>query len=332
MTVRWDLVPIALVAAWLLGYVARWLAPRVGLMDRPDGDLKPHAQPVPLLGGLAIVGGMLAGMAARGFGPTGPQEALARWGTVLALLLAFLLGLVDDRRGVPPRLRLAAEAALGALVAWALPAAALPGAILEFLVALLLFVAVLNAVNMVDGIDGLAASLAVVSACGIAMVGYGGRGLVVVLITMGAALGFLFHNWPPARLFLGDSGAYALGTALAVSILTHGRTPQGLLGGLTCLGLIAMDLGLAILRRGFGGAPLMGGDRMHFYDQLMRRGLGAKATLLWCLVLQAGFVIVGVGIDRIPLSKVSALVFALFWSGVAAVLALTGFVRSKETA
>lgn len=333
MNEPWVLFVVALLAAWALGYLGRWLGPRVKMMDIPDAELKPHAHPVSLLGGVAVAGGLVAGLLARSLSSDmAAAQALPRWGAIAAFAGAFLLGLVDDRRGVPPLIRFVLELGLGMLVAFVLPAVALPGAILAYIVAAVLFVAVLNGVNMVDGMDGLAASLAVVSAIGMSFIGFRASGLIVIVVTAGAALGFLFHNWPPARLFLGDSGAYTLGAALAISILAHGRTPQTLAGGITCLGIFALDLGLAVLRRVFGGVPLMKGDRGHFYDQLMQRGRTAKATLTFCLLLQGAFVVMGVAISRMHESKLSALAFVVFWALVGVLLALKGFVRAKPGA
>lgn len=281
----------AFVAALLLGSLARRSGPRLGAMDHPDGaGLKPHVDAVPWLGGAAVVGGLAAGLAAAGW----PLP----WAGAGAIAGAFLLGLADDAMDVPPLVRLGVQLGLGVmLAAGGLAADALPGAALAWIAAAVLFAAASNAVNMVDGMDGLAASIATISALGLAVVaaraGHEGPMLLAVALA-GAASGFLIHNLPPARLFLGDNGAYALAAALTVVVLAESRTVAGLLGAATCLGLFFVDLLLAIGRRVAGGAPLFAGDRHHLYDQLQERGLSPRRTLAVCTVVHVALVAVGV--------------------------------------
>jgi UDP-GlcNAc:undecaprenyl-phosphate GlcNAc-1-phosphate transferase len=313
----------AFAVALVLGWLARLLGPGLGAMDRPDdAGLKLHVDATPWLGGAAVVGGLAAGLAATGWS--------LPWAGAVAIAGAFALGLADDALHVPPLARLAAQLGLGVvLAAGGLAADALPGVALQWLAAAVLFAAASNAVNMVDGMDGLAASVATISALGLAMVAARGDHegpMLLALALAGAAAGFLAHNLPPARLFLGDNGAYVLAAALTVVVLAESRTVAGLLGASTCLGLFFVDLLLAIGRRAAGGAPLFAGDRHHLYDQLQERGLSTRRTLAVCIVVHIALVTVGVraagsatavALATVAVAWVVTLVW-LVWSGLIA--------------
>ena len=314
---------VAFGVAMLLGMLARRAGPALGAMDRPDGtDLKAHPHAVSWLGGVALVGGLAVGLAIEGW----PLP----WAGAVAIGGAFALGLADDALELPPLARLAVQLGLGlVLAAGGLAADALPGAALAWIAAAVLFAAALNAVNMVDGMDGLAGGAGAISALGLALVaarsGHEGP-MLLALALAGASAGFLVHNLPPARLFLGDNGAYALAAALAVVVLTESRTIAGLVGATTCLGLFVLDLLLAVLRRLFGRAPLASGDRRHVYDQLQERGLSARRTLAVCAILHVALVAVGVRAAGSETSVAIATVIAvwavtlvwLVWSGLVA--------------
>jgi UDP-N-acetylmuramyl pentapeptide phosphotransferase/UDP-N-acetylglucosamine-1-phosphate transferase len=313
----------AFATALVLGMLARRLGPVVGAMDRPDGTtMKPHPDAVSWLGGAAAVGGLAAGLATEGW----PLP----WAGAAAVGGAFALGLADDALDVPPVLRLAAQVGLGLLLAGGgLAADALPGAALAWTAAAVLFAAALNAVNMVDGMDGLAGIIGAISALGLALIaarsGHDGS-MVVALATAGALAGFLVHNLPPARLYLGDNGAYALAAALTVVVLAGSRTVAGLVGGATCLGVFLVDLLLSVLRRVVRRRRLTAGDRDHLYDQLQGRGLAPRWTLAVCAVVHVAFVAVGVraagsatsvAVATVGTAWMVALVW-LVWSGLVA--------------
>ena len=309
---------IAFVAAVGFGVAAREAGPRIGAMDRPSGPLKQHTEPVSYLGGLAVALAIAVGMIACGWP--------LRTASVLGLAAALVLGLVDDAIELRPVFRLSLQVILAvAIVAGGVRADGLPD-VLAWIVAVALFVAAMNGVNLVDGMDGLAAGAVVFSAVGLAAISHAhGGGTGLALVTGGAAAGFLLHNLPPARLFLGDGGAYFLGAVTAVLVLHAGDAGRTLPGALTCLGLFALDPALAILRRRVRGARLTEGDRGHLYDQLNARGLGPVACLALSWAIHAGFVVAGVASSS--LHVVGALVLCLASWVVAGVLLLAlGFL------
>lgn len=315
---------VSLVVAAALGYAARWAGPRLGALDRPDpdGTLKPHGRPVPYLGGIAVAGGTAAGLAVEGWILPGLVAA--------GLFGALAVGLVDDALELPALARLGGQVGLGiAVAAGGLLATALPGQPLAWIGTVLLFAAAVNAVNMVDGMDGLAGGLAALSGAGIALVAVvTGRQEAFALAVAAAALGFLVHNLPPARLFLGDNGAYFLGAALAVATLAAGRTIPALAGRASCLGLFLLDLVLTVLRRGLGRKAILPGDRGHFYDQLLARGFSVPACLGVCYVVHASLAAVGVGAAAMSPGGALALTGAT-WAVALAALFRFGFVSHR---
>ena len=322
--ITWLPVLVALPVAAVLGVVVRILGARVGALDHPDASLKPHARAVPYLGGLAVAGGIAAGLAVRGW----PLAA----GVAVALFAPVGLGLFDDAMHVPPPVRLAVQLGLGVLLVAAGVRAALPGDVLAIGGAIVLYAAALNAVNMVDGMDGLAGSLAVGSGLGIALIAVTvDRPGVIAACTAAAAAGFLVHHLPPARLFIGDNGAYLVGAALAIAVLQTGQQVPELAGAAGCLGVFLLDLVLSMLRRVTGRVPLHRGDRSHLYDQLRARGRSVWGTLVVCLSAHAAFV--AAGVVAAQLSTAGALVVeGVVWAAAVAALFAFGFVSWRRPA
>lgn len=262
----------------VLSPLAAWLGRSIGWIDRPSGDeLKIHSEPVPTTGGLAVAA---ATAAAAFIVDPSVERAASIWG---AMLLALAVGVVDDARQLPPWVRVAGQAACGVILVWGgfriepLGALAAPAAV--FLV-----IATTNAVNLIDGQDGLAGGLGAIAAFALAAAGSAlGAGWVPVLgaALCGALAGFVVWNRPPARVFLGNGGAYFVGTVLAVLALELAMTDgwRGVLVAGTALGLFAFELAFTVGRRLVSRARLASGDRGHSYDVVAAR-FGRKATLL----------------------------------------------------
>lgn len=265
---------MVLSAAWLLGPLVITasvtplmirVAVRLDVVDRP-GFLKPHSKPVPYLGGVGVaLGGFLAMPWVLGTG----------W-PILPLALALTLGLIDDIRELPPSVRLVGQVLVGVLVWWT----TLGGTSLKALVvAVALTVLLMNAMNFIDGLDGLASGVAAVSLLATFLVVPGSWGSSA-LAWAGATTGFLLYNRPPARIFLGDAGSYLLGAVLALHGFAAVFDAPGL--GLTSLTGTAVVLAVAayptvelvstVVRRLRLGKPLTIGDREHVYDRWVDRG------------------------------------------------------------
>lgn len=271
----------ALSAIWCL--IALRLGPAIGFLDLPDGDLKTHRIPAVPLGGVGIFFAVHIALTVEGRLDPG---LLAASGILL------VAGLIDDRWNVSPWLRLGAVLGAGvAMMAWS-AVASVDGTALA-VAGVLLVVVIVNAVNLLDGLDGLAGSAAAVSAVGLAALA-AMRDLpgAFHLILVGALIGFLLFNWHPARVFLGDNGAYVTGLFLAYGIIesSPGDPASDLLVAITMLGVFLVDLAATILRRFRGRKALFGGDRDHLYDQLRRRGWSVPAVVLVAILVHSGFV------------------------------------------
>ncbi len=291
--------------------IAPALGPRLGIVDRPGEALKVHTVPAVPLGGVGLYGALVVSSILTGR----PSPRL-----MVAAGLVVALGLVDDRRGLPPVLRLAVEAVAGVLVAWALGVGPVGGALVAAGV-----VVGINAVNLFDGLDGLVASVALVTLVAMGLVGSTSGADLGAEVALGAALvGFGVFNWHPARVFLGDNGSYLVGLMLVASgVRLGGEDVVGMVAGGSLLGVFLVDLVSTVLRRRRAGMPLFQGDRSHLYDRLADRGwsvptvvfVAAGAQALLCGAVVAAWWWAGVGAAAVTgvLAVVGAVGAALKW-------------------
>jgi UDP-GlcNAc:undecaprenyl-phosphate/decaprenyl-phosphate GlcNAc-1-phosphate transferase len=257
---------LALGLAVLLTPVVGRIGLTLGLVDRPDDQdaLKIHAEPIPLSGGVAVVASALGALALlRGWLPLAALASVA---------VALVAGLIDDTNPLPPWARLLLQVVAGGiLVAGGFHLG--PPGVLGAAGAVLLVILCANSVNMVDGQDGLAGGVAALAALGLsAVAAFGGdfRAAGFSLALGGSLVGFLVWNRPPARIFLGNGGAYAVGTLLAIVALTVTSQSgwRGLLAAGVCLGVFAFEISFTVTRRFLAGNPIVPGDRFHSFDLL----------------------------------------------------------------
>ncbi len=286
---------IAAAAAALLSPVARLLARRLGALDYP-GERRIHNTPIATWGGLAIVlGFVISGPVCANFlgFPQLPSRQLL--GLLLGGGLVAAMGLVDDRFHLPARFKFAAQLLAAALLplflvkitvvsnplgrGWLVP----PGWLAWGLTALWV-VAITNAINLIDGVDGLAGGVSAIACIALAVVALFRDQPAVALLAAslgGAAAGFLPWNFNPAKIFMGDTGAYFLGF---------------MIGGITVLGAFKIAASIAIfipllvlavplletaasaLRRYFRGQPVFTADQDHLHHRLLAMGLSQRAV------------------------------------------------------
>jgi UDP-GlcNAc:undecaprenyl-phosphate/decaprenyl-phosphate GlcNAc-1-phosphate transferase len=274
-------------------------APRWGWIDQPDGRRKLQTQAVPLMGGAAIylamlIVGTVATLAGRW---TGLHQVNTTSTMPLIWIcggLICLVGLWDDRRPLRPRHKFLLQ------VLACLPLALFGRTIVSvhalgndlqlgwLAVPFTIFwlVACANAVNLVDGMDGLASTIGLVSLVTLAILsGVGGNQVVMLasVIAAGAVCGFLVHNLPPARIYLGDAGSLTLGYfvgALGIECSMKTATGFALVAPLVVLSVPAFDTLMAILRRKLTGKCIGEPDRGHIHHRLQALGLTRAQTLL----------------------------------------------------
>jgi UDP-GlcNAc:undecaprenyl-phosphate GlcNAc-1-phosphate transferase len=300
---------IALVLGVALTPILGATGRRIGLVDRP-GELKIHTAAVPVTGGVGVVVAVLAGVALAGH--------LDGW-LAAAAVVGLAGGLIDDLRPSSPWVRLVVQTAAGILLVMGglrlEPFGGLGAATL-----VVATVACCNAVNMVDGQDGLAGGLGAIAALGLAgVLATIGVSVVLPFALAGGLLGFLVWNRAPARVFLGDGGAYAAGVVLAASAAqATAEGWHGLLAAGACLGVFAYELVATIVRRLVRSEPAIRGDRDHSYDRLglRLRSRGSATIVMWGLASACSLI----GVAVVRLDPVAALVIVAGVTVMAAVL------------
>ena len=271
---------------------------RRAVLDRPN-ERSLHRIPVPRGGGIAVVGAIiLAWVALIGLGLLPRTSSPVLIGAVLLMAVSW----IDDVRGLPPTVRLAAQiVAIGLVLRAGMPAGPvfqdwLPPA-LDGIATALLWVWFINLFNFMDGIDGLAGSEAAAIGLGLLLFASTGvgqdAGLAALGATIGAAaIGFLVWNWAPARIFLGDVGSVPLGYLLGFLLLdqaAHGRWMIALILPLYFLA----DATITLSRRLLRGERVWQAHREHFYQHAARRGHGHAAIVQ--RVIATNLVLIGCG-------------------------------------
>ncbi|MBN2471065.1 MAG: undecaprenyl/decaprenyl-phosphate alpha-N-acetylglucosaminyl 1-phosphate transferase [Anaerolineae bacterium] len=301
-----EFVPIMIagfLGALLITPLARRAAWRFGVVDQPSGR-KVHTTATPLMGGLAIYAGMV--LALFLFSPrTYLVETLAIGAGASWMAL---IGLIDDRQGMSFRAKLLAQLVAALVVAWAgiqIKLVYVPA--IDLLLTVFWIVALTNAVNFLDNMDGLAAGLTGIAAAFFFILAAGeGQGLVSSLAAAiaGAALGFLIFNFNPASIFMGDMGSQVLGFILAVlAIKLRFATAPGISTWsvpLLVLGLPIFDISLVVFTRLREGRSPAEAGKDHTSHRLNQMGLSPRRTVL---VLYG--VCIAFGLDAIVVNRLA---------------------------
>jgi len=266
---------------------------RKRIFDFPEGDnLKIHKIPISIFGGLAML--LAVNIMFLFLGISGAKFLSIAFGC----LIIFILGLWDDLRWkhislIKPYVKFFFLVFCSLLSALILYFFGIRFFLFPFLAPVYIFIFI-NAINYQDGIDGQAGFLSLISFLGfyiLSIISGNGFALIISLSFIGAVFGFLLYNFPPARIFMGDSGAYLLGFALAVLSILFSKN---ILGPLFIVGLPLFDGIYSNIRRIFKGKSIFLGDREHFYDKMIDRGFSVKKTLFISSMMQLFFVIAGI--------------------------------------
>ncbi len=345
-------------------YLLTPLARRVAIKTRAVHEPRArdtHTKPTPLLGGLAMYGGLVAGLIVASrlkflqdpFQTAGSKTAA---GLLLAGGLVVVVGFIDDRWGLSAISKLAGQVAAAGILVWSgqsLPWLPMPsGGVfslepdLSLTLTILLVVVTINAINFIDGLDGLAAGITAVAALSylvysyrlIQTIGDTSQSLPAVssALLAGMCLGFLPHNFYPARIFMGDIGAMLLGLMLAYgpisstasldpALLTnYGHTAHSLDRFPTFLPLLVpaaifiipyADLMFAVIRRTRAGKPLMAADRQHLHHRVLNIGHSYRQSVLimylWAALFSVTVVSLSVVRTRLVVFEAATLVAVL---------------------
>ena len=347
---------IAATATYLLTPLARWLALRTGAVTAVRArDV--HSVPTPRLGGVAIFAGMvvafifasqvpyLRGIFEGDLSRCMEGSCNSAWTILIGAGLVCLLGIADDIWDLDWMIKLVGQVVAAGFVAWqgvqliSVPIGGLTigSARTSMIVTVFFIVLVMNAVNFVDGLDGLAAGIVAIGGAGFFVYtylltqvtspgGYASVAITVLAALVGACVGFLPHNFHPAKIFMGDSGSMVLGFMMAsASILVTGQiNPSVLAAGKTIpaiaplllpaavLILPLVDMTLAVIRRMAAGKSPFAADRLHIHHRLL--GLGhSHLQAVWVMYLwSAVFAFGAVGLFLFQFRYVAAAGLAAF--------------------
>jgi len=352
---RWYIVvfAVAAFATWLATFAVRAMAKRHSLLVTPD-DRRVHERPTPTAGGAAMYFGMLVAIAVASqlsvFGPVF-RGSSAPLGVVIAATVIFGVGLVDDVREMSPPAKLAGQVLAGTvlyffgvnMLYFHVP---LAQTTLELspswaVLGTVLWVAVMaNSVNFIDGLDGLAAGIVAIGAGAFFVYSHqlgvvdniqaSNAGPLIAVIAIGLCVGFLPHNFHPAKIFMGDAGSMLLGVLVAASTLAVVGQDSYQFSGRTyfffapiiipffILGIPLLDTVFAIVRRAGQRTSPAVADLSHLHHRLMRLGHGHRAAvlILWAWTALLSGLVLWPGVtdshNEIPPIAVGALAILLY--------------------
>jgi UDP-GlcNAc:undecaprenyl-phosphate GlcNAc-1-phosphate transferase len=328
------LLVVAAVSSWALTFPARRLAVETGYVAQPD-ERKVHDRVTPQAGGVALFLAMLVTWAVAASIPAlrglfhDPKEPL---GLILGAAAIFVVGVIDDLRDMSAPAKVAGEVLAATIlyfmqVDWfqfKVPLAGLVQLSPEWtpLLTALWVIAITNAINLIDGLDGLAAGVVAIASGALAVYGLhlqhlgnlptDNIGPLIAVVTCGICLGFLPHNFHPAKIFMGDAGALLLGLLMAASTMLIGGRTAGTVGGVAArsgqtyfffaplfipffiLGVPIVDMAFAFVRRTANRTGFSTPDKNHLHHRLLRLGHGHRRSvlILWAwTVLLSGFIL-----------------------------------------
>jgi UDP-GlcNAc:undecaprenyl-phosphate GlcNAc-1-phosphate transferase len=300
----WWVYVVGFAAACLLSVLltplVKKVALRAGAVSVPN-HRSVHTKPMPLWGGLAIflafIGAYFIIAPAFGF----EDKANVALGLILGGAVIVIVGALDDRYDLSPKMKLLGQIAAAIIVVsfglkidvvnipfYSQESFAIPADWISIPLTILWIVGVSNAINLIDGLDGLSAGVSGIATATLlvmaALTGLMGNEIIILLcaILFGSTLGFLFFNFHPAKIFMGDAGALFLGFSLAtLSIMGYKQaTVVSFIVPVLILGVPLSDTFLAIVRRKLNNKPISVADKGHLHHCLMRLGFGMRKTVL----------------------------------------------------
>ncbi|MBM7615118.1 glycosyltransferase family 4 protein [Alkaliphilus hydrothermalis] len=281
---------IALMTSYILTPYAIKIAHRIGAIDVPKDNRRVHKTPIPRLGGLAIFSAFV--ITSLVMIPVNKQLA----GILVGASMIVLIGIIDDVKQISAKYKLVVQIAAALVVIYSgvrieyfsnpLNRGLIKVGIYSVPMTLFWIVGITNAVNLIDGLDGLAAGVSSIASITLAVIAFSNgqpEAALLLLILAGGALGFLPHNFNPAKIFMGDTGSLLIGFVLAtvsVAGVIKSATVIAVAIPVLALGIPVFDTAFAIARRLVNRRPIMEADKGHLHHKLLDRGLSQKQTVL----------------------------------------------------
>ncbi|KAB3530889.1 glycosyltransferase family 4 protein [Alkaliphilus serpentinus] len=281
---------VAVAISYILTPYAKRFAYKVGAIDVPKDERRVHTVPIPRMGGLAI---FLAFTITTLFMAELDKSLV---GILIGATLIAIMGMLDDIKPISAKYKLLVQFIAAMIVIYSgvkieymsIPFVGewVPLGKLSFFITVFWIIGITNTVNLIDGLDGLAAGVSVIASLTLAYVAYANNQPTVamlLIILAGGAVGFLPYNFNPAQIFMGDTGSLLIGFLLAtVSIqgVIKSATTIAVAIPVLALGVPVFDTAFAITRRLVNGRPIMEADKGHLHHRLLEQGLSQKQTVL----------------------------------------------------
>ncbi len=288
------------IASVVFVFLARKIAIYIGAIDYPN-KRSAHTKPTPLLGGIGIFLSFLLGYMLFG------DQTSLMLSILISSFLILLLGVFDDMKPIPARYKIIVHVVVAAIVVFygglELDRVDMFEYHIEFtwaskIITMVSIVGIINAINLIDGLDGLCAGVSSIYFFTIGIIALflnklGGLDIVLSFIMLGSTLGFLVYNFPPAKIFMGDTGSTFLGLMISVIMLLGFKTVTltSLLIPLALLILPITDTLFAIIRRAIHKKPIGEADKEHIHHQLLKK-LSTRKTILVIYLIEIIFSVV----------------------------------------
>jgi len=289
---------VSLLTCWIVTFLMRKIAFRFDIMDFPD-ERKIHTYPVPYLGGIAIFSGLwIAILYLRFFYPPSFFFKRELEAIFIGSGAACLFGIWDDIRGSGAPQKIIFQTAIGILMylyGFRIEMVTFPFGGVEkvlslktagLLVTIFWYIFIMNAINLIDGLDGLASGVSAIVSLTIFLISFDNSSflpLSLSLIILGVSVAFLYHNFFPAKIFMGDAGSLLLGFLLAtLTLMSSTKTPAllALIIPIIAMGIPVVDAGYSFLRRTINKKHPFKADKRHLHHRLMALGLSHKRVVI----------------------------------------------------
>ncbi|MBQ3142404.1 MAG: undecaprenyl/decaprenyl-phosphate alpha-N-acetylglucosaminyl 1-phosphate transferase [Bacilli bacterium] len=289
------IVFVCFISSFLLMFLIKKISNYLGILDVPNLKRKIHTTPIPLLGGIGIFLSFLIG-----YMLFAPKNTLML-SVLISSFLVLLLGIFDDfgkkeQKTIPAKYKFIVHIIIASIIVFygglELTNVSIFNLNINFgflspFITIFIIVGSINAINFIDGLDGLCAGISSIYFLTIAIIALGlnmlgGLDVILSLIMLGATLGYLFHNFPPATIYQGDTGSTFLGLMIAVIALIGFKTLTltSLIIPLIVLFIPIIDMIFAILRRKIKGMKITDADANHIHHQLLKMGLAKRKSIL----------------------------------------------------
>ncbi|MBZ2174930.1 undecaprenyl/decaprenyl-phosphate alpha-N-acetylglucosaminyl 1-phosphate transferase [Schnuerera sp. xch1] len=332
---------IAVFISLFMTPAAKKVAVSLGAVDIPKDNRRVHKRPMPLMGGLAIYVSVIVSSLA--FLPV--DKTLIS--IIIGGTLILISGIIDDMKGLSPKAKLAFQIIAAVVLIYGdvkIDAVTNPfggpGSVLVldgFSIPLTIFwvVGITNTLNLIDGLDGLAAGVTMISSLSFLFVANRFNYLPIMImsaIVAGSCLGFLPYNFKPAKIFMGDTGALFLGfilAALSIEGVMKSVATIAVIVPIIILGVPIFDTTFAIFRRLLNGKSIAEADKGHLHHRLLQRGFSQRNTVLILYAISAAFGICAILISSIDSKK--AVMFSVIICIIIILLAMKmGLISSKK--